>query len=231
MTLLSIVMGAVAPGISLLTYIYLKDRYSPEPIRLVARMFLVGMLVVFPLMVVQRGLVLGLGTNELLFAFGISATLEEYVKWLLVYHMIFRAKEFDEPYDGIVYAVAASLGFATMENILYVATVSTSFSEMLMRALLPVSGHALFGVVMGYYLGHAKFGDRPKRMLGLSLLLPLMWHGTYDYIILAAEQDWIWFIVPFMALLWIRSLRKMNRANNRSPLRPLILEEKRKYEG
>ncbi|GIQ71051.1 protease PrsW [Xylanibacillus composti] len=231
MTLLSILMGAVAPGISLLTYIYLKDRYSPEPIRLVARMFIVGMLVVFPIMVVQRGLVLGLGTNELLFAFGISAALEEFVKWLIVYHMIFRAKEFDEPYDGIVYAVAASLGFATLENILYVSMATATFSEMLMRALLPVSGHALFGVVMGYYLGLAKFGRKPKRMLGLSLLLPLLWHGAYDYIILAADQAWIWFIIPFMAVLWIRSLRKMNRASNRSPLRPLILEEKRKYEG
>lgn len=228
MNLLSIVMGAVAPGISLLTYIYLKDRYNPEPIRLVARMFIVGMLVVFPIMVVQRGLVLGLGTNELLFAFGISAGLEEFVKWLVVYHMIFQAKEFDEPYDGIVYAVAASLGFATLENILYVSTVISSFNEMLMRALLPVSGHALFGVVMGYYLGLAKFGRNPKRMLGLSLLLPMLWHGAYDYIILAADQAWLLFIVPFMAILWFRSLRKMSRANNRSPLRPLILDEKRK---
>lgn len=226
MTLLSILMGAVAPGISLLTYFYLKDRYNPEPIRLVAKMFLLGMLIVFPTMVIQRGMVLSTSDSNLLLAFGISGLVEEFVKWFVLYHMIFNAKEFDEPYDGILYAVATSLGFATLENIIYAATVASTFQGLLLRALLPVSGHALFGVVMGYYIGLAKFGKRPRKMLAFSLLFPVLWHGSFDYIMLATKQSWMWFIVPFMAVLWVRSIRKVNRANSRSPFRPLSFEKK-----
>lgn len=75
------------------------------------------------------------------------------MKWFVLYHLIFRHEAFDEPYDGIVYAVAVSLGYATLENIIYAFLNAASFSALMIRALLPVSAHALFGVMMGYYLG------------------------------------------------------------------------------
>ncbi|MDF2814730.1 MAG: peptidase, partial [Paenibacillus sp.] len=77
----SIITAAIAPGIALLVYFYLKDLYDAEPISMVARVFLYGVLIVFPTMVVQRALVLGLGENNLLFAFGITGFVEEFVKW------------------------------------------------------------------------------------------------------------------------------------------------------
>jgi RsiW-degrading membrane proteinase PrsW (M82 family) len=227
MLVFSILAAAIAPGISLLTYVYLKDRYDAEPVHMVVRMFLLGMLVVIPIMVIQRGLLLWFGDSPVAFAFLISAGVEESLKWFVLYHIIYNHTEFDEPYDGIVYATAVALGFATLENVLYAFFQPSSFGSLLVRALLPVSGHALFGVTMGYYLGKAKFasGPRTRLFLALSIILPLFWHGLYDWIMLTAKSDWMWFIVPLMAYLWIRGIRRIQRANSRSPFRLLHRED------
>ncbi|TYP77791.1 glutamic-type intramembrane protease PrsW [Paenibacillus methanolicus] len=227
MLLLSILTAAVAPGISLLMYFYLKDRYDAEPISMVIRVFLLGVLIVLPIMVIQRGLLIWLGDHNFLFAFGISAGVEELVKWFVLYHIIYNHTEFDEPYDGILYAVAISLGFATVENVLYAIFQPASFGSLFVRALLPVSGHALFGITMGYYLGKAKFaqGARVKQFIFLSLSLAIVEHGVYDWIMGSGTVYWIWFIVPLMAYLWVKGMRKINRANARSPFRLLRREE------
>jgi protease PrsW len=225
--LFSILAAAIAPGISLLTYFYLKDRYDTEPVHMVVRMFFLGMLIVFPIIVLQRGLILWWGDSPFSFAFAISSGVEECVKWLVLYHIIYNHTEFDEPYDGIVYATAIALGFATLENVLYAFFQPASFGSLFVRALLPVSGHALFGIMMGYYMGKAKFasGVLNRRFLALSLLLPVFWHGLYDWIMLTIKSDWMWFIVPLMAYLWIRGMRRIQRANARSPFKLLRRED------
>ncbi len=216
----SILTAAIAPGIALMTYLYLKDRYDSEPIHMVIRMFLIGVLVVVPIAVIQRGLTLWWGEEPLAFAFIISAGVEEGLKWFVLYHVIYNHTEFDEPYDGIVYAAAISLGFATLENVLYAFLQPATFGSLLLRALLPVSGHALFGVVMGYYMGKAKFAkSRSRHFLMLSLALPVFWHGLYDYIILVVRTYWLWLIIPLMLFLWVRSSIKIKSANNGSPFR------------
>lgn len=227
MLLFSVLTAAVAPGVSLLTYLYLRDRYDAEPIHMVIRMFVLGILVVVPIMVIQRGLQLWLGEHSIIFAFVESAGVEEFVKWFVLYHVIYNHMEFDEPYDGILYAASISLGFATLENVLYAIYSPATFGTLLMRALLPVSGHALFGIMMGYYLGKAKFAPKQKcrYFLGVSLALPMLLHGTYDWIMVTVRTNWIWFIVPFMIALWVWGLRKMNRANSRSPFRFLVRED------
>ncbi|QAY66186.1 glutamic-type intramembrane protease PrsW [Paenibacillus protaetiae] len=227
MLLFSILTAAVAPGISLLTYLYLKDRYESEPISMVIRMFVFGMLIVIPIVVIQRGLELWLGDNPVLFAFVQSAGIEELAKWFVLYHLIFNHTEFDEPYDGIVYAASISLGFATLENVMYAVFSPATFGTLLMRALLPVSGHALFGVAMGYYLGKAKFAPKRKvqRYLAITLLLPMLLHGIYDYLMVSYSSNWMWTIIPFMAFLWVWGIRKMQRATSRSPFRYLASEE------
>lgn len=227
MLLLSVLTAAVAPGVALLTYLYLRDKYDVEPIHMVVRLFVLGMLVVVPIMVVQRGLQLWLGDHTILFAYVESAGVEEFLKWFVLYHVIFNHTEFDEPYDGIVYAASISLGFATLENVLYAIYSPATFGTLLGRALLPVSGHALFGVMMGYYLGKAKFAPTKKvrYFLAISLLLPTFLHGTYDWIMITLRTNWMWFIVPFMIALWIWGLRKMNHANSRSPFRFVARED------
>jgi len=223
---LSLVTASVAPGIALLSYFYLKDRYDSEPISMVLKVFLIGALMVFPIMVLQRAFVLGFGENPFLFSFGISSGIEEFMKWFLLFFVIYKHRQFDEPYDGIVYATAISLGFATMENLIHALLNYHSVSTLLMRALLPVSGHALFGVMMGFHLGKAKF--RPaleKKHLALALGLPVFYHGVFDYILLEAKTYWMWLILPFMVFLWLRGMWKVNRANEISPLRSFIREE------
>lgn len=228
MLLFSILTAAIAPGVALLTYFYLKDRYDSEPVSMVIKIFLLGFLIVLPIMIIQRGLVLWGGENPYLFSFGISAGVEEFVKWFVLYHIIYNHTEFDEPYDGILYAVAISLGFATVENLLYAWANHATFTSLLMRALLPVSGHAMFGVMMGYYMGKAKFSSgKHFKFLAYSLLIPLMWHGIYDYVLLTVEKYWIWYIVPFMIFLWYKGMSKVNSANARSPFRLTKREEAR----
>ncbi|TDF99320.1 glutamic-type intramembrane protease PrsW [Paenibacillus piri] len=226
MSVLSVLTAAIAPGVALLAYFYLKDRYDTEPIHHVIKMFLFGVLLVFPVMVLQRALVHGLGDDPFVFSFIISAGLEEFLKWFLVYTIIYQHATFDEPYDGIVYAVAVSLGFATLENVFYAFLNSSSISSLLYRALLPVSGHAMFGVIMGYHLGRAKFTpERTKRHLLYSLAFPIFWHGLFDYILLTTKSYWVWFMIPLMVFLWMRSLWKVNRANSTSPLRVIHKED------
>jgi RsiW-degrading membrane proteinase PrsW (M82 family) len=222
----SIIAAAAAPGFALLSYIYLKDRYEAEPIAMVARLFLFGLLAVFPVMVVQRGLELWFGSGPLFYSFATTAAVEEAAKWLIVAVAVFRHAEFDEPYDGIVYATAASLGFATMENLLFALSEPFSLSALMVRALLPVSGHALFGVIMGYYFGRAKFIPHERaKYLAFSFVFPMFYHGLFDYVLLMAKSQWVWAMIPLMVYLWVRSLYKMKRANQHSPLRMIRREE------
>jgi RsiW-degrading membrane proteinase PrsW (M82 family) len=225
--LLSVLAAAIAPGAALLAYFYWKDRYDAEPLSMVIKLFLTGMLIVLPAMIVQRGMTLWLGDSPWTFSFLISAGVEEILKFFVLYHIIFNHTEFDEPYDGIVYATAVSLGFATLENVLYAFLQTTTFGTLMLRALLPVSGHALFGVIMGYSLGRAKFsqGRKAKYHLWMAMLLPLVWHGAYDFMMLTVTSDWMWVAVPFMFLLWFRGIRRVNRANAVSPFRWLRKEE------
>jgi RsiW-degrading membrane proteinase PrsW (M82 family) len=226
--LFSVIASAVAPGIALLTFFYLKDKYDVEPIHMIVRVFLLGLLIVIPVMILQRGMTLNLGDHPLIESFFISSGVEELLKWIVLYFIIYNHVEFDEPYDGIVYAVTISLGFATVENIIYAWYSHASIGTMFIRALLPVSGHALFGVVMGYYFGLARFskGINPKRYLGYSLLIPWLFHGTYDLILTTISNYWLWLIIPLMLLLWYGGMDKVVRANNGSPFRFQKREEK-----
>jgi RsiW-degrading membrane proteinase PrsW (M82 family) len=223
---LSIIVAAIAPGFSLLCYFYLKDKYEAEPISMVARLFIFGAILVFPTMVIQRVLVLGFGDNPFAFSFIFSAGMEECIKFLIVYYVIYKHVYFDEPYDGIVYAVALSLGFATMENVIYAIIDFSSFSHLLLRAFLPVSAHALFGVLMGYQLGKAKFNPaKERKYLRQALLFPFIFHGMFDYILLDFTSNWLWFMLPLMLILWFFSLRMLTKANDRSPFRAVKRDE------
>lgn len=227
-SLFSIMMAAIAPGIALLIYFYLKDRYEPEPLHLVIKFFFLGVAIVFPLMIIQRAMVLGLGDSPYLFSFLTSAGVEEFAKWFIIYHILYNHTEFDEPYDGILYTVALSLGFATLENVLYALYNSMSVMSLLLRGLLPVSGHALFGVIMGDYIGKAKFTTTKRKrniFLALGLALPIFWHGLYDLILHMMSQYWLWYIIPLMIVLWYGGMSKITRASNRSPFRFIKREE------
>ncbi len=211
--MLGILSAGIAPGLALLSYFYLRDQYEQEPVRAVFKTFLLGCILTFPIMFIQYILeVEGILQANVLVAFIRAALLEEFFKWFLLYFTIFKHADFDEPFDGIVYGASISLGFATVENILYLA--ANGLSSAFGRALLPVSSHALFGVIMGYYFGKAKFQSRKKerRRICLAFLIPFLLHGLYDFILLS-EKYWIYYILPFMLFLWWLGLRKVRQAH------------------
>ncbi len=211
--MLVILSAGIAPGLALLSYFYLRDQYEAEPITLVFKTFMYGALITFPIMFLQYVLeVEGIIGSNWSTAFISSGFLEEFFKWFILMFAIFQHVDFNEPYDGIIYGASVSLGFATVENILYL--VANGVEHAFGRALLPVSSHALFGVIMGYYLGKAKFSSKEERRkwLFLAVSVPFMLHGTYNYIFLA-EKNWVYYMVPFMLFLWWLGLKKVKSAH------------------
>ncbi len=215
--MLGILSAGVAPGLALLSYFYLKDEYGSEPISVVFKTFLYGALLVFPIAFIQYVLETeNIVQSEIINAFLLSGLLEEFFKWFILIYTVYQHVSFDEPYDGIVYGAAVSLGFATVENIVFL--IANGMEYALSRALLPVSSHALFGVIMGFYIGKGKFIIQSKRTwLSLSLILPFLLHGIYDFILMN-QQNWLMKILPFMAFLWWLGLRKVKKARALSSL-------------
>ncbi|WP_019242051.1 MULTISPECIES: glutamic-type intramembrane protease PrsW [Bacillus] len=215
--MLVIITAGIAPGLALLSYFYLRDYYGTEPILIVLRTFLLGAILVFPIMFIQYILeVEHIITSDLISSFVATGFLEEFFKWFIIMYTIYYHASFDEPYDGIVYGSAVSLGFATTENIFYL--VANGVEYAFGRALLPVSSHALFGVIMGYYFGKGKFTkEKNNKYLFLAFFIPYNLHGLYDYILLK-QFYWLYFIVPFMIFLWWFGLRKIKKARQLSDI-------------
>ncbi len=211
--MVSIIFASLAPSIALLCFFYLKDKYNSEPIGMVVKSFIYGSLIVFPVIVIQYAFQEeGLLLDPLSQAFISAALLEEFFKWFILVYTVYKHAHFNQHYDGIVYGVSVSLGFATIENGLYLLVYG--IDQAFMRALLPASSHALFGVIMGYYLGKAKFSGKvnEKKFLGYSFAVPWLLHGVYDYI-LFVQSYWIFIMLPFMIFLWWLGLRKVRLAN------------------
>jgi len=204
---------AIAPGLALFSYFYLRNQISAEPSRTLFHTFIYGAILTFPILFIQHvfmveNIMQSSFINNVLF----SSSLEEFFKWFILVMAIYQHVEFDDPYDGILYGASISLGFATVENILYLLTygLDTAF----LRAILPVSSHAIFGVVMGYYLGRAKFAqsENSRPLLFVALIAPIGLHMMYNGI-LALEKITIYFMVPFMLFLWWLCLAKVKKAH------------------
>ena len=210
--MIAIISAGIAPGLALLSYFYLKDQYDAEPIYMVLRSFIFGALLVFPIMFIQYILeVEAVFPSKILFTIVAVGFLEEFFKWFILFFTIYQHVHFDEHYDGIVYGVSLSLGFATLENILYLFANGVEYA--LGRAILPVSSHALFGVLMGYYLGKGKFSNvvHRKKWILLSCIIPIFLHSFYDYILIS-YMNWRYIILPFMLFLWWFALHKAKKA-------------------
>src|SRR5690625_3159589 len=177
--MLALISAAIAPAFALLSFFYLKDEYELEPIIDIFRNFLYGFLLVFPLMFIQFAVMEEqLIEHEILQSYLLFGLLEEFFKWFLFLFVTFKNSKFLTAYDGIVYGVSISLGFATFENVLYLFAHGIEFAFT--RALFPVSAHALFGVIMGYYMGKASIRVKNKYFyLFLAFILPFLLHGTY----------------------------------------------------
>ena len=189
---IAILILAILPVIVLSVYIYRKDKYEKEPFSMLLLAFFLGILAI-PMDMVVVGIINGVWDSNMVFysAFCEAGIPEEFCKWALFMLVIWRNKNFNEFFDGIVYAAFISLGFACVENIMYVfgsETFGDAVTTGVMRALLSVPGHFLFAVIMGYFLGMAKFKkDERTKYLILSLVCPMLAHGLFDYLIMLSS--------------------------------------------
>ncbi|WP_053227967.1 PrsW family intramembrane metalloprotease [Spirochaeta cellobiosiphila] len=182
---------ALIPGILIIIHFYKKDSTQPEPKRLVLKVFLGGVLCTLPALILE--LFFGFVANsmslkpliQVLFnSYIIAGFSEEIMKFLVVWIFIYKSDDFDQVIDGIVYTVAASMGFACLENILYVNTGGIGVA--LIRGLTSVPLHASASGIMGFYLGRAKLTGNlyeRNRLIQFGLLCAILIHGTYDFVL------------------------------------------------
>lgn len=184
---MELLLLAIAPVTIVILYIYFKDKFEKEPVGFLFKNFLLGAtvsIIITAILGSVGGWLIPL-TNKIsviqqfLQAFIVVALVEEFSKYIIVRFYAQRNKEFNEPFDGIVYAVMVSMGFAALENVLYV--FQYGFATGVTRAFTAVPAHATFGILMGYFMGKAKFSEN-KVILNLTgLLLATLFHGAYDF--------------------------------------------------
>lgn len=211
---------AVSPGLFLLWFFYHRDKYEREPKKLILKIFAFGALTVFPAIVFE--LILERVVNSatagvvkiFLDCFIVVAPIEEILKYFVVRNWAYNRPEFDEIMDGIVYTVAASLGFATLENIFYV--MSNGLGVGVIRAFLAVPGHAFYGAIMGYFLGRAKlYRDRESRLITTGVLLAILFHGFYDFLLLTKTALAV-LVIALLVVLAIMIRKQLKRAETQS---------------
>ena len=192
----SMLIAAVAPAIILLYYIRKKDKYVPEPWREILKAFLLGTLSIplslcFSVPLEWLGFcpadVLNISDAVQVSFFG-AAIPEELAKMIILLIFLKTSRYFDEYMDGIVYAVAVSMGFAAVENIVYLLSSFDGWREVgISRAIFAVPGHFADGVAMGYFFALSRFGEKSKRifMFLLAFAVPVLLHGIYDSLLFA----------------------------------------------
>jgi protease PrsW len=217
---MTVLLVALGPALLILTYIYFRDKYEKEPILLLVRGFAAGALILIPVLLfeVQTGKVSANFPSMLKAAwdgFIVASATEEILKFLAVYYLFWNNRNFNEKFDGIVYAVSVSLGFAALENFFYIyqGTLGTG----LLRAFTAVPAHAIFGIIMGYYLGMARF--RPFRKSGyiaMAVIMPWFFHGLYDFLLLSGHRVLVSLFIPLMIILVVMAFRRMKEQSDAS---------------
>lgn len=193
MDIFIILLTALLPIALLVYYIYHKDKKSPEPTGQLVKAFLFGILSVPVSFYISIPLgIIGLYPVEATSILGSISTAffgaaipEEIAKFIMLWLLLRNNPYFDEKMDGIVYAVCVSLGFAALENIMYLFSNAESYLSVgIARAIFAVPGHFCFGILMGYYYSLAKFYPKtPKKNKALILVAPILVHGVYDSIL------------------------------------------------
>ncbi len=226
---LILVIG-LAPGLFWLWFFYKQDAYEPEPLSLVARMYVLGM-VAAAFSLFFENLVSPFIPGLLFVALAVPLT-EELAKFSMVAFFIYRNAEFDEPMDGIVYATATALGFATVENVLYALPLE-SFSSLFItgtfRAVLSVPGHALFAVFWGYALGIAKFRPPGKKnvIIIAGLVIAIGVHGFFNLLLdLSYPGLAVLFLIILPVVWWIAEKRIRAALLSDYGFAPAALKEK-----
>jgi RsiW-degrading membrane proteinase PrsW (M82 family) len=214
---------ALAPGFAISIFIYWKDKFEKEPRALLIKSFLLGMISTVPAaffelffnryVLPEPDEIISIGV----YSFAGIGIIEEGCKYFFLRSYAYRKSEFNEPFDGITYAVMVSMGFATLENLLYV--FQQGAGTAITRMFTAVPAHATFGIIMGYFLGLEKM--KGKKYFGLAgLLLAATLHAAYDFFLLTSYIPGMWLGAVLSVFIGIRfSLRAIRLHQNDSPFK------------
>jgi RsiW-degrading membrane proteinase PrsW (M82 family) len=219
----SLLYISLAPVVIIALYVYIRDKYEKEPILSLLKALLTGVFIVLPIVLIENftgqfsskfpGLL-----NPLFDGFCVASLTEEGLKFLAFMLFFWKSRNFNERFDGIVYAVFIALGFAAIENIFYV--YKGGYEIGLLRAITAVPAHALFGTVMGYHLGNAKFYPGKRQVqLFLAFLMPFTWHGLYDFLLMGKKEILLIFFIPLFIYFWVNGFKKMKELSVTSVFR------------
>jgi RsiW-degrading membrane proteinase PrsW (M82 family)/ribosomal protein S18 acetylase RimI-like enzyme len=179
---------AIGPGIAICLFIFHRDAYNKEPKLNLLVCFILGAAGILPAYYIETafmGSIEASVSGIVILSFIVVALTEEMTKFIALRYYAYPLKSFDEPLDGIVYAVMIGMGFATAENIRYVFVVAEpgkAYDTGLLRMFTAVPAHATFGVLMGYFAGKAKLDpSNSSRLLFLGLFWAVLFHGAYDF--------------------------------------------------
>lgn len=216
-----ILLAAFLPGLFWLWYFNRRDRFDREPLPVLLKAFVSGAVAVLPAVAFEypfRSFLqgeTGLGI-ALWLSFGVVGLGEEFVKLAAVYLSVYHSPHFDEPVDGIVYAITAGLGFSVVENVLYISAFGLDIAPL--RATVASLAHASFSGVSGYFLGRGKFQGAPWAEVGRGLLWAAALHGAYDFILITQIVSPL-FVVILVAIFHYVLLRLWARQLAQSPFR------------
>jgi len=220
---MNILILALAPVFILLSYVYIRDKYEKEPIKILFFALVAGALAVLPVLVVGQLLeyvkpVMGIRGTAFYTSFIEAGLVEEGFKFLALYLLIWRNPNFNESFDGIVYAVFVSLGFAAVENIFYVA--EGGYKVALVRSLTAVPAHAIFGIRMGFYFGIAHMYQEIRTSYLLkAFLIPVILHGIYDFMLLSQIYLLLLAFIPYMVWMIFTGFKEMKLLSDSSTFR------------
>lgn len=230
-----LIAAAVIPAIALMIRVYQADHLEKESPALLYTLVKAGILSSLLALVEEK--IFSSILNQyvepntvkynLILYFCVVAISEESSKYIFLRKNSWNHPEFNCQYDGVIYAVFVSLGFALWENISYV--LNYGFSTALARAVTAIPGHACFGVFMGAFYGLAKkydyAGDKAKMLFHtiLSLLFPILLHGSYDYLATLEQQDAGWYFLAFIAVLFVFSYILVGLASKKD--RPINIRQ------
>lgn len=230
---------SILPGVFWLWYFYSKDKYKKEPVKVVAKMFFLSAVITIPLALIFGSIVDAFSPAGLIgifiSAFITAALIEEYLKYWMVKKYAFPLKVFDEVFDGIVYAVAASLGFATLENIMYIFfNEGSGISTGIIRAFTAVPSHAFDGALLGYFLGLAQLeenSEKKKKLIFKGLFIAIFFHGFYDFFLFTGNIFFILMVIPLLILQFRFVQVAIKQANSPNPPTKLHLNIKSIFSG
>jgi RsiW-degrading membrane proteinase PrsW (M82 family) len=220
---------SLAPVLIIAFYIYRRDKYEKEPFPELIKALFAGVIIVLPAVIIEKILISFSGDipglkNAAYNAFLVAGLTEEALKYLVLCILFWNSSNFNEKFDGIIYAVYIALGFAGIENIFYVFT--GGYEVGIVRAITAVPAHSLFGIMMGYYFGLARFNASHRTLyLCLAFLLPFALHGLYDFLAMGNTPVLLKAFVPVFIIYWISGFRKMAKLSDASFFKDTIIEE------